>query len=73
MFKSRRSGISLVLAGLVGLLFFWATDPRYGWTHPAGENLIDAANNAQIGTLVGLVGSFTVLLLGLWLMTRRTV
>jgi hypothetical protein len=27
---TRRSGITLALLGLVGLLFFWVTDPYYG-------------------------------------------
>jgi hypothetical protein len=71
--KFRRSGLSLVIAGLLGGGFFWMTDPRYGLTHPVGENLADAANQAQIGTLVGIVGSAIVLILGVWLLTRRTV
>jgi hypothetical protein len=68
-----RSGLSLVIAGVIGLLFFWATDPRslLGRWLVGGE--IDAANQAWVGTLVGLTGSAAVLLLGLWLLTRRTV
>jgi hypothetical protein len=27
---TRRSGTSLILLALVGVLYFWATDPRYG-------------------------------------------
>ena len=27
---TRRSGITLVLLGVIGLLFFWVTDPYYG-------------------------------------------
>ena len=71
--KSRRSGLSLVFAGLLGGLFFWLTDPRYGFMHPSGENLVDAANQAQIGTIVGIAGSAAVLIIGLWLLTRKTV
>lgn len=69
--KSRRSGLSLVFAGLVGALYFWLTDPRYGLWHPTGDNVIDAANQAQIGTFVGVAASLFILLLGLWLLTRR--
>ena len=27
---TRRSGLTLVVLGLLGAAFFWATDPRYG-------------------------------------------
>ena len=72
--RPRRPGISLVLAGLAGVAFFWLTDPRYGWARPvavAGDNPIDAAHYMLVGTLVGVAGSAVVLLIGLWLMTRR--
>ena len=68
-----RSGISLILAGAGGIAFFWATDPhsRPGrWLSGAG---IDAAGHAWTGTIVGLAGSTVALLIGMWLMTRRTV
>jgi hypothetical protein len=70
---NHRSGLSLVAAGSVGLLFFWMTDPRslIGRWLVGGE--IDAANQAAIGTMVGLIGSAAVLALGLWLLSRRTV
>jgi hypothetical protein len=71
--KSRRSGLSLVVAGLLGVGFFWATDPRYGLMHQTGENLIDAVKEARIGTFVGVGGSIAVLMIGLWLLTRRPV
>lgn len=63
----------MIVAGLVGVLFFWATDPRYGIFRSAAENIVDAANQARIGTIVGAAGSAIVLLIGLWLLTRRTV
>jgi hypothetical protein len=71
--KLRRSGYSLVLAGFVGLLFFWATDARYGlpWLLNRDDNIVDLANRSLIGTVVGLAGSAAVLVLGLWLLTRR--
>jgi hypothetical protein len=39
----------------------------------AAENVIDAANEALVGTFVGIAGSLVVLLIGLWLITRRAV
>jgi hypothetical protein len=69
--RSRRSGLSLVLVGLAGVLFFWMTDRRYGWWSDAAT--IDQANQALAGTVIGVVGSLTVLGIGLWLMTRKVV
>jgi hypothetical protein len=71
--RFKRSGLSLVICGLLGIAYFWATDPRHGIIHPVSENLIDAANEARMGTLVGIVGSAFVLVIGLWLLTRRAV
>jgi hypothetical protein len=72
---NRHSGYSLVAAGLLGILFFWITDPRYGmalhWNH--SENAIDLANQHLPGTVVGLVGSGLILIIGVWLLTRRSV
>ena len=62
----------LVFTGLLGLLFFWLTDPAYGMAAPLiGERVRDAANIALPGTAVGLVGSALVLLIGSWLLIRR--
>jgi hypothetical protein len=71
--KLRRSGYSLVLSGIVGLLFFWATDARFGLARMLNrdDNIIDLANQSMVGTVVGLAGSAALLLLGLWLLTRR--
>jgi hypothetical protein len=70
---SRRSGYTLVLAGVCGTWFFWETDPHA----PIGKWLIgvsvDAANQARVGTLVGLAGSVVALGIGLWLLTKRMV
>jgi hypothetical protein len=68
---TRRSGLSLILAGLLGIVFFWATDPRSGWARAANTTVVDAIQEASAGTFVGLAGSAMVLLIGLWLMTRR--
>ena len=67
----RRSGLTLALAGLLGALFFWMTDPRFGSQRNASYELIDRVNEARIGTTVGVVGSIIVLMIGLWLMSRR--
>ena len=68
----RRSGLTLAFAGLLGALFFWMTDPRFGAARNASYELIDRVNEARIGTTVGIAGSAVVLVIGLWLMTRRT-
>jgi uncharacterized membrane protein len=67
--------MSLVLAGLLGIGFFWLTDPRYGAfsrVAQANVNIIDSMRHTSTGTFVGIAGSALVLLIGLWLMTRRT-
>src|SRR5881409_67557 len=50
--KSRRSGFSLVLIGLLGAAFFWLTDPKYGvrWLNlRPGENPVDATHGGVVG------------------------
>jgi len=69
----RRSGLSLILAGLAGIVYFWLTDPRYGLAGRSADNVIDAANQAFPGTVVGITGSALVLATGLWLLRRRSV
>jgi hypothetical protein len=73
--STRMSGLGLVLAGLLGLAFFYLTDPRWGWLgrRSAGDDAIDAVHQLAPGTIVGLAGSGIVLLIGLWLATRRAV
>ncbi len=70
---NRRSGYSLVVVGLLGIAFFWITDPRYGlalrWSR--GENAIDLANWHLPGTILGLAGSILVFLIGLYLLSRK--
>ena len=70
---NRRSGWSLVLAGLFGTAFFWITDARYGlalrWSR--GENPVDLANWHLPGTILGLAGSLLVFLIGLYLLSRK--
>ena len=70
---TRRSGLSLIIVGAVGILFFWLTDPRHGRLLPGDRaaTVVDAIRQATPGTLIGIAGSALVLLIGLWLMTRR--
>jgi hypothetical protein len=72
---NRRSGLSLVLVGLAGMVFFWMTDARYGmalqWNRV--DNPIDLANQQLPGTIVGIAGSMLVLVIGLYLLARRAV
>ena len=88
---TRRSGLTLIVLGLLGAAFFWATDPRYGprvqrglpaydprsWVAAVrggpAANPIDAANDASVATVVGLLGSLAVLAVGLYLLSRRKV
>ena len=69
---TKRSGLSLAFVGIAGICFFWATDPRFGLFGPGGDNPVDAVNQAWPGTIFGIVGSTLVLLVGIWLMSRRT-
>ena len=88
---TRRSGVAFLLVGLMGVLFFWLTDPRFGpeghrqawghldWRHwlfvvrGSPDSLLDAANQALLSTVVGIAGSLALLLVGLWLLTRRSI
>ena len=88
---TRRSGLAFLLVGLLGVAFFWLTDPRYGppmharaaghldWRYwlfvlrGSPDNLIDAANQAMVSTVVGVAGCAALVLVGLWLLTRRAI
>ena len=39
----------------------------------SADNVIDAANQAWLGTAVGIAGCLALILVGLWLLTRRPV
>jgi hypothetical protein len=73
--STRMSGLGLFVAGLLGLAFFYLTDPRWGWLgrRSAGEDAIDAVHQLAPGTFVGLAASALVLLIGLWLATRKAL
>jgi hypothetical protein len=88
---THRSGLIFLLLGVIGGLFFWATDPRLGprghrialghmdWRYwlfllrGSPDSVLDAANHALLSTAVGLAGSVALLLVGLWLLTRRSI
>jgi hypothetical protein len=73
--NSTRSALILTLGGLIGAGFFYLTDPSLGyaryWTSSAA-NPLDIAHQAWAGTVVGLAGSGVVVVIGLWLLTRRS-
>jgi hypothetical protein len=69
---TQRSGLSLVLAGLLGGAFFWLTDPRWGVAAMPSAQVIDAIQRASVGTWVGIGGCAVIAVIGVWLMLRRT-
>lgn len=69
--ETRRSGSSLLLAGVVGVIFFLVTDPRAA-ARP-GADYADAVVHAGVGTIIGIVGSVLTALIGVWLLMRRVV
>jgi hypothetical protein len=70
---TKRSGLSLLLVGLLGVMFFWATDPRFGVVRAeTTPSPVDAVVDATPGTYVGLIGSGVVVVIGLWLLANRT-
>ena len=72
----RTGPLKLVCLGLLGVAFFWLTDPRLGVAArgggPSPTNVIDAMHAAWPGTLVGLAGSAAAALIGLVLLARRS-
>jgi hypothetical protein len=89
--STRRTGLIFLLIGLLGIVFFWVTDPRFGprvRQHPSShldwqywlfvlrgspDNVLDAANQAMLSTAVGIAGCIALILVGVWLLTRRPV
>jgi hypothetical protein len=71
----QKSGWILGLLGLIGIAYFWVSDPVIGmaqrWISP--DRLVDAANELRIGTWVGIAGSVIIMAIGLWLGSRRVV
>jgi uncharacterized protein (TIGR03382 family) len=74
---NRRSGLAFLLVGVVGVAFFWLTDPRLGPAmHRSAAGRFDWRHwlfvvRGSPDHLLGVAGSLTLLLLGLWLLTRR--
>lgn len=69
-----RAALGLVLLGFLGGLFFWATDPTLGIATRVMDNSvnrIDAANQARLGTYIGLAGSAIAVLVGMFNIWRR--
>ena len=73
MARNVRSGLALAILGAIGGAFFALTDPRYGLTRRFTDpgKIVDLANEALPATLIGIIGSAVILLIGVWLMTRR--
>jgi hypothetical protein len=69
----RRSGWTLIVAGVLGVVFFWLTDPRIGLIGSPPERVVDAANEAMVGTAIGVACSVIVLGIGVWMLTRRAL
>ena len=87
--SNRRTGLTFLLFGLLGALFFWITDPRFGpqvntqtnsrldWHHwvfilrGSPDNIVDAANQALLSSVVGIAGCAALVLVGFWLLSRR--
>lgn len=73
MFNDKtRSGLPLVLLGMLALFFFWLTDPRTsGWAGGPRADPLRAIQDATPGTYIGFIGSGLAIGVGLWLMRPR--
>lgn len=69
---TRRSGLSLVLAGAAGIGFFVLTDPKWGVLRPDSTEVIDAVHQGWPGTYIGIGGGAVVIFFGMWLIMRRS-
>ena len=75
--RMKRTGLVLVVVGLLAFAFFLATDvalvpqwaQKIGWS----DNQVDAARDARFGTIIGVAGSWAIILSGLWLLARRSM
>ena len=69
-----KSALLLILLGFAGGLFFWLTDPTIGIAYRLMDdtvNRIDAANQARLGTVIGLAGNAICVIVGLFNIWRR--
>jgi hypothetical protein len=72
--SNKQSAVLLGLVCLLAMLFFIATDPRAGLLGDlTAANAVDTLTRLTPGTLVGLAGSAILLLVAVYLLTRRTV
>lgn len=67
----RRPAFWLVLTCLASLVFFIATDPRAGLLAYPNTAPSDAAGQTTLGTTVGLAGGSLLLVVSLFLSTRK--
>ena len=64
--------MSLVLAGLGAMVYFWLTDPRWGIHSRSSLEIIDSISQGRPGTWVGVAVAAVIASIGLWLIMRRT-
>ena len=73
----RLGAFSLIALGLLGVAFFYVTDPKFGYGFrvdgTASSNILDAVRTAWPGTIVGFGVCGIVILVGLMLLMRRNV
>lgn len=67
----RRPALWLVCTCLLAIAYFLLTDPRAGLFDLGANNPVDAVAQAELGTLVGLAGAGVILLVALFLCTRK--
>jgi hypothetical protein len=67
---TRRSGLSLVLAGFLAISFFLITDAGWGIMGRSAD-AVDAIHEATPGTYIGIAGGLVVVAFGFWLTARR--
>lgn len=72
----RLGAFSLIAFGLLGVAFFYLTDPKLGYGFrvdgTTSSNLLDAVRTAWPGTLVGFGVCAVTVLVGLVLLMRRS-
>lgn len=67
----RRPAFWLFLTCVVAVGFFLVTDPRAGWLKYGGVNAVDAQNNAEVGTIIGIAGAGLIGVVAMFLCTRK--
>lgn len=67
----RRPAFWLVLTCLAAIAFFILTDPRVGLVRYNAPTEVDALRQTELGTIVGVTGSVILLIVALFLCTRK--